>query len=36
MARSVKMCITRKVEWRGTAYSHKMAQDLATPKPADV
>ncbi|HEX4124049.1 MAG TPA: glycosyltransferase, partial [Tepidisphaeraceae bacterium] len=32
--RSVKMCITRKVEWRGTAYSHKMARDAAAPNPA--
>jgi hypothetical protein len=22
------MCITKKVEWRGTTYSHKMAQNL--------
>lgn len=37
--RSLKMCITKKVEWRGTAYSHTMAQDLAaatTAKKANV
>ncbi len=28
--RSVRMCITKKVEWRGTKYSHNMAADLAT------
>jgi glycosyltransferase involved in cell wall biosynthesis len=27
--KALKMCITKKVEWRGTAYSHVMAQDLA-------
>lgn len=27
-AKALKMCITKKVEWRGTAYSHTMAQDL--------
>jgi len=26
---ALKMCITKKVEWRGTAYSHKMAATLA-------
>jgi glycosyltransferase involved in cell wall biosynthesis len=26
---ALKMCITKKVEWRGTAYSHKMAANLA-------
>ena len=29
MLRALKMCITKKVEWRGTAYSHTMAQDLS-------
>ncbi|HEY2573218.1 MAG TPA: glycosyltransferase family 2 protein, partial [Verrucomicrobiaceae bacterium] len=29
LLRALKMCITRKVEWRGTAYSHTMAQNLA-------
>ena len=28
--RALKMCVTKKVEWRGTAYSHTMAHDLAT------
>jgi glycosyltransferase involved in cell wall biosynthesis len=28
-AKTLKLCITRKVEWRGTAYAHTMAQDLA-------
>ena len=27
--RALRMCVTKKVEWRGTAYSHTMAQDLA-------
>ncbi len=27
---ALKMCVTRKVEWRGTAYSHTMAQNLVT------
>lgn len=27
-AKALKMCITKKVEWRGTAYSHTMAHDL--------
>ena len=27
--RALKMCVTKKVEWRGTAYSHTMAQDLS-------
>jgi len=26
--KALKMCVTKKVEWRGTAYSHTMAQDL--------
>jgi hypothetical protein len=25
------MCITKKVEWRGTNYSHVMADQLGTP-----
>jgi glycosyltransferase involved in cell wall biosynthesis len=29
LLRGIKMCITRKVEWRGTAYSHVMASDLS-------
>ena len=28
--KALKMCVTKKVEWRGTAYSHTMAQDLGT------
>jgi chlorobactene glucosyltransferase len=27
--RSIWMCVTRKVEWRGTAYSHTMAAELS-------
>jgi glycosyltransferase involved in cell wall biosynthesis len=27
-ARALKMCVTKKVEWRGTAYSHTMAASL--------
>ena len=26
--KALKMCVTKKVEWRGTAYTHTMAQDL--------
>jgi chlorobactene glucosyltransferase len=26
--KALKMCVTKKVEWRGTAYSHTMAQEL--------
>lgn len=34
-ARAIKMCITKKVEWRGTAYTHTMAPTLqSTQKPA--
>ena len=29
LLQALKMCITKKVEWRGTAYSHTMAQDLS-------
>ncbi len=29
LLRGVRMCFTRKVEWRGTAYSHTMASDLS-------
>jgi len=29
LLRGLRMCITRKVEWRGTAYSHTMSQELA-------
>lgn len=35
-ARALKMCVTKKVEWRGTSYSHTMAATLAggtTPTP---
>jgi hypothetical protein len=32
--RALRMCITKKVEWRGTAYSHTMSQTLATASPA--
>ncbi len=28
--RALKMCVTKKVEWRGTAYSHTMAAKLAS------
>lgn len=27
--RALRMCITKKVEWRGTSYSHVMASDLS-------
>lgn len=27
-ARALQMCVTKKVEWRGTAYSHTMAATL--------
>ncbi len=29
--RALKMCITKKVEWRGTTYGHTMASTLQTP-----
>jgi chlorobactene glucosyltransferase len=29
LAKSLIMCFTKKVEWRGTTYSHKMAENLA-------
>jgi glycosyltransferase involved in cell wall biosynthesis len=32
-ARALRMCITKKVEWRGTAYSHKMASKLTSSTP---
>lgn len=32
-ARALKMCVTKKVEWRGTAYSHTMAATLGVRKP---
>ncbi|MDB5293777.1 MAG: glycosyl transferase [Phycisphaerales bacterium] len=28
LLRALRMCVTKKVEWRGTAYSHTMAQQL--------
>jgi chlorobactene glucosyltransferase len=28
MAQALKMCVTKKVEWRGTAYSHTMATTI--------
>jgi hypothetical protein len=34
--RSLQLCITKKVEWRGTAYAHTMAQDLSAQPPAPV
>lgn len=35
LLKALKLCITKKVEWRGTAYSHNMAKDLsATAKSA--
>ena len=36
LLRGLKMCFTKKVEWRGTAYSHTMASDLAAPKPSET
>ena len=30
-ARALQMCVTKKVEWRGTAYSHTMATTIGTP-----
>ncbi|MDB5329419.1 MAG: glycosyl transferase family 2 [Phycisphaerales bacterium] len=30
LLRALRMCVTKKVEWRGTAYSHTMAQQLTT------
>lgn len=27
--RALRMCVTKKVEWRGTAYSHTMAADIS-------
>jgi glycosyltransferase involved in cell wall biosynthesis len=30
LLKALRMCITRKVEWRGTAYSHTMAQNVGT------
>lgn len=32
MLQALRMCITKKVEWRGTAYSHTMSQNLAAGK----
>ena len=32
--RALKMCVTKKVEWRGTAYSHTMASALTAAPPA--
>jgi chlorobactene glucosyltransferase len=29
--KSLRMCVTKKVEWRGTSYSHVMADTLGTP-----
>jgi chlorobactene glucosyltransferase len=29
LTKALIMCITKKVEWRGTSYTHTMAQDLA-------
>jgi chlorobactene glucosyltransferase len=29
LIKSIIMCFTKKVEWRGTTYSHKMAENLA-------
>jgi glycosyltransferase involved in cell wall biosynthesis len=31
MFRALKMCVTKKVEWRGTTYAHTMASNLPTP-----
>jgi chlorobactene glucosyltransferase len=31
--KALKMCVTKKVEWRGTSYSHVMADTLGTPAP---
>ena len=30
--KALKMCVTKKVEWRGTNYSHVMAESLGAPK----
>jgi hypothetical protein len=30
-ARALRMCVTKKVEWRGTAYQHTMASQIAAP-----
>ena len=32
---ALKMCVTKKVEWRGTAYSHVMADSLGARPPAE-
>jgi chlorobactene glucosyltransferase len=32
MFKALKMCITRKVEWRGTTYAHTMASTLTPPR----
>lgn len=32
-ARALQMCVTKKVEWRGTAYSHTMAPTLNSGQP---
>jgi glycosyltransferase involved in cell wall biosynthesis len=32
-ARALRMCVTKKVEWRGTAYSHTMASELTGSTP---
>ena len=29
--RALRMCVTKKVEWRGTAYQHTMASQIAAP-----
>lgn len=31
MFKALKMCVTKKVEWRGTTYAHTMATNLQTP-----
>ena len=29
--KALRMCVTKRVEWRGTSYSHVMADTLGTP-----
>jgi hypothetical protein len=31
LIKALIMCFTKKLEWRGTVYSHQMAADLAQP-----
>ena len=36
LLRALKMCFTRKVEWRGTAYSHTMQEVPGERGPAAI